>query len=98
MRKILIVLVVLLVLLSSSASLAFHRPITKRISGDPDEFQAQSTHDESGMTMRPSTGDGKANLRSVPRAEYRGLAKRPEGRSLIHILWENLLLGKTTHR
>ena len=48
MRKTLILLAVSLLLLWTGCALAYHRPIAKPCYGDPDEFQAQRYHDESG--------------------------------------------------
>ena len=48
MRKTLILLAVSLLLLWTACALAYHRPIAKPCYGDPDEFQAQRYHDESG--------------------------------------------------
>ncbi len=48
MRKTLILLAVALLLLWTACALAYHRPIAKPCYGDPDEFQAQRYHDESG--------------------------------------------------
>jgi hypothetical protein len=48
MRKTLILLAVSLLLLWTACAFAYHRPIAKPCYGDPDEFQAQRYHDESG--------------------------------------------------
>lgn len=133
MRKILIVFLVSILLLTCTAALAYHRPITKRVDGDPDEYQSRRTHNESGCTGLPSGGD-KGSLGRTRRVDQRSLIipgayagqralidpgacsrqetfagqrvltdrgdrRRESGRrGLGHLLWEKLILGKTTNR
>jgi len=92
MRKTVVLLAVSLLLLWTSGALAYHRPIAKPCYGDPDEFQAQRFHDESGdiFTILGYAVDGRQTAaetsereRKEPRDKRRYLSINFAGRTFF---------------
>lgn len=66
MRKTLILLVVSLLLLWATQSFAFYKGIAKPKFGDPDEFQTQKYHDETGQRLPCYCRAREDTLRRTP--------------------------------
>jgi hypothetical protein len=82
MRKTLIFCVLPLLLLLNAVAFACHRPIAKPYYGDPDEFQAQRYHDETGQSLN-YLGRGTGRGRETSKAdETRRQPRRNERRYL----------------
>jgi hypothetical protein len=71
MRKTLFLLLAVCLLSSASSALACWRPIARDSDGDPDEYQAVSTHDEGG---------GSISSTQCPSVELRKIRELPESR------------------
>jgi hypothetical protein len=84
MRKTLMLILVSLFLLWATQALAFYKGLAKPKFGDPDEFQSQKYHDESGERFayaRGSEGHRKM-VAEVPRGEKQ---TRPQTRRYLSV-------------
>jgi hypothetical protein len=84
MRKTLILLVLSLLLLLNVAVRACHRPVAKPYYGDPDEFQAQRYHDETGQRFN-CLGGGRSRGRETLRSEMQERRTRQNERRYLSI-------------